>query len=100
MRAPRTVDQPACVAPVELSPGLERHDEIDLAIGMSMVWTRYGFHVDDINTEATTRRVRLDHATKPDVAGLARAHPTFSHCEPTTLEQVADLRSGKRKRAV
>src|ERR1700756_895363 len=93
MRTAGPVHEPTGIAAVKLSARLERHDEVDLAIGMAVMGPRDGFHVNDVHTEAESRRIRFDDSAEADISGLPSAHPAFCDTRPATLEQGTGFRS-------
>ena len=86
----RSVNQPARAMAVEAGVAGERHDHVDLAVGVGVVRPRQVVHVDHVHGTAAQVVGRLDHAPVLDAAAFAGAHPAVGDALPTGGEDVLE----------
>src|SRR5439155_316176 len=85
------VDEPSRTASIEFRRTLERHDHVDLALGMAMVGTCEVFHLDHVDTEAVRRFTRLDDATVLYPSAFAIAHPSRCNARATRIDHRSNM---------
>ena len=71
--------QPARCATVKLRLSFERHDEIDLAIGVRVMRSGDVFHVHNVDRKTVQLGASSENATVLDAATFAVAQPTLGN---------------------
>ena len=73
------VGAPTRAVAVEFRSLVDRHDHVDLAVGMGVVGAFQVFHLDDVDAEAGGLRRRLDRAAIAYAAVLVLAQPALGY---------------------
>src|SRR5712691_7793039 len=96
VRAVRAVHHTARAAAVEFRRGAERHDQVDLAVGMPVVRALDVAHLHDVHAEAVRAFAGLDDPAELGPARLAVAHPAGFDRLATGIEDALERRPACR----
>src|ERR1700730_9405018 len=77
MGASGTVHQPTCGMIVESSIAFQRHNQVDLAVGMHMMRSDDVLHLHYVNAEVMRSGTRLNHPAVSNAASFPLADPAF-----------------------
>ena len=95
-----TINAPSSTSAVELGARSQGHDQIDFAIGVSMMRANDVFHVDDIGAETPGAGAGFEYAPELDPTGFTVAHPPTGDAGLAGIENRLKLAAAGRHRAI